>query len=91
VNVSVFPVEPDSLEVGATAIVPDPSAESTLIDGDAARFVNVPPLVDFSCACQVAGPAVVVAVAPAPPEAFDPYVIVNVEPPARVTPETVIV
>jgi hypothetical protein len=59
--------------------------------GEAARFVSVPPEVDFSFACHVAEPAVVVAVAPAPPPLVAPYVIVKVEPPARVTLETVIV
>src|SRR5690349_23904704 len=59
--------------------------------GDDARFVSDPPDVDFAFACHVAEPAVVVAVAPGPPPLVDPYVIVNVDPPATVSDETVIV
>src|SRR5580700_1228633 len=38
----------------------------TVMTGDLARFVSVPPDVDFSVAVQVAGPTLVVAVAPGP-------------------------
>src|SRR5438045_9582299 len=71
--------------------VAEPSVERTLMLGEEPRFVRLPPDVDFSCACQVWAPAEEVAVAPAPPPAVDPYVIVMVEPPASVTLETVIV
>ena len=59
--------------------------------GEDARFVSVPVLRDFSCTCQVCAPVVAVAVAPGPPPAVEPYVIVNVAPPATVSEETVIV
>jgi hypothetical protein len=58
----------------------------TVIAGDEARFVSVPPEEDFSCVCHACAAAVPGAVAPAPPPAVDPYVIVNVEPPERVIP-----
>ena len=63
----------------------------TVIAGDEARFVSVPPEDDFSCACHVCAAAGTGAVAPGPPLAVEPYVIVKVPPPARVTPEIVIV
>ena len=63
----------------------------TVIEGDEPRFVSVPPEVDFSCACQVCDPVEFGAVAPGPPLAVDPYVIVKVFPPASVRLETVIV
>src|SRR5438552_8525570 len=59
--------------------------------GEDARFVSVPVLRDFCCACQACAPVVAVAVAPGPPPAVEQYVIVNVAPPARVSDETVIV
>ena len=59
--------------------------------GDDPRFVRLPPDVDLCCACHVCAPLVDVAVAPGPPLAVDPYVIVNVFPPPIVTPDTVIV
>jgi hypothetical protein len=59
--------------------------------GDEARFVSEPFEVDFSCACQVCAPVVAVAVAPGPPPAVEPYVIVNVFPAASVKDETVMV
>ena len=59
--------------------------------GDEPRFARLPAEVDFSCACQVCAPADDEAVAPGPPPAVDPYVIVNVLPAASVTDETVIV
>ena len=69
----VFPVDPAVTLDVAVVRVPDPSAESTTVmDGDAARLVSVPPLVDFSWACQVCAPRVGVAVAPGPPEALLP-------------------
>jgi hypothetical protein len=63
----------------------------TVMIGDDARFVNVAPALDFSCACQVCAPAGTGAVAPGPPLPVSPYVIVNVEPPPIVSEETVIV
>ena len=59
--------------------------------GDDARFVSVPPEVDFAFPCHVAEPAVVEAVAPGPPPLVAPYVIVNVDPPDTVKDDTVIV
>src|SRR6266508_4754202 len=59
--------------------------------GEEPRLVSVPPEVDLCCACQVCAPVVEVAVAPGPPPAVEPYVIVKVAPPASVTLETVIV
>ena len=59
--------------------------------GDDERFASEPPDVDFSCACHVCAPVLEVAVAPVPPPLVAPYVIVNVEPPATVSEETVIV
>ncbi len=58
--------------------------------GEEPRLVSVPPEVDFCCACQVCAPVVEVAVAPGPPPAVEPYVIVKVAPPASVSEETVI-
>jgi hypothetical protein len=59
--------------------------------GDAPRFAREPAEVDFSCACHVCAPVLDVAVAPGPPLAVEPYVIVNVLPPASVSDDTVIV
>src|SRR5579872_1521709 len=71
--------------------VPLPLAAYTVIDGDVARFVNVPVDSVFSCACHVPTPVVLVTVAPGPADALEPYVIVSVPPPASVTPDTVTV
>ena len=71
--------------------VPVPSAAFTVMLGDDPRFVNVPLVFERCCACQVCAPVVDVAVAPGPPPAVEPYVIVIVAPPLSVTPETVIV
>src|SRR5438128_476090 len=68
VKVTVFPVElADTFVVGVVR-VPVPSAASTVIDGDEARLVGVPPFVDCSCACHVCPPVVDGAVAPDPPD-----------------------
>ena len=69
------------------ASVPDPFAALTVIDGDAPTFVKTPPAVERCCSCHACAPVVAVAVAPAPPPAFEPYVIVSVEPAVSVTPE----
>ena len=42
------------------------------MEGEEARLVSVPPLVDFSWACQVWAPRVEAAVAPGPEEALLP-------------------
>ena len=55
------------------------------------RLVSTPAAVERCCICQVCAPVVAVAVAPAPPPAFEPYVIVAVAPPASVSAEMVIV
>ena len=70
--------------------MPPPSAAYTVMLGDVAMLVSVPPAVDLACVVQVCAP-VEVAVAPAPPPAVDPYVIVTVLPAASVSEETVIV
>src|SRR5882762_10092278 len=59
--------------------------------GDEPRLVSEPPDVDFACACQVCAPVEEVAVAPGPPPAVEPYVIVKVFPAASVTDATVMV
>ena len=59
--------------------------------GDVARFVSVPPEVDFCCAWNVCVPVDKPAVAPGPPPLVAPYVIVTVAPPASVSDDTVIV
>ena len=59
--------------------------------GDEAMFASDPFEVDFSCVVHVCAPVVDVTVAPGPPPAVDPYVIVNVFPAASVSEETVIV
>src|SRR5439155_1699866 len=56
-----------------------------------AMFASDPPDVDFSWTCQVCAPVLDVAVAPGPPLAVEPYVIVKVFPAASVSEETVIV
>jgi len=63
----------------------------TVIAGDEARLVSVPPDDDFSCACQVCAAAVAGAVAPAPPPAVEPYVMAKVEPPESVRLDTMTV
>jgi hypothetical protein len=92
----VFCVEDADTFVVTDVNVPEPFAASTLIVGLVVTFVSVPPLVDFSCPCHVTAlPVVAVAVAPSeaaqePPEVA-PYVMTVLAPPARVSPETVIV
>ena len=87
----VLPVDALLTEPVGVVSVPEPSAASTVMLGDDARFVSVPPEVDLAWACQVWAPLDDVAVAPGPPPAVEPYVIVKVEPPATVSDETVIV
>src|SRR5919204_668922 len=72
-------------------IVPEPSAALTVMLGDEAIFVSVPELFDFCWTVQVCAPVDEVAVAPVPPPAVEPYVIVIVAPLASVTFDTVIV
>ena len=91
VNVIVLPVEPRTTDVVGVVSVPVPSAALTVTLGDEPRLVRVPAEVDFSCACHVCAPVLAVAVAPGPPPAVEPYVMVAVAPPARVRDETVIV
>ena len=83
VKVSVLPVEPLPAFAGSTVRVPVPFAALIVIDGEAARFVKTPAAVERSCPCQVCAPVVAVAVAPAPPPAFEPYVIVAVRAPGE--------
>ena len=91
VKVMVFPVEPIATVLVPDVSVPDPSAAYTVMLGDDEMFASEPFEVDFSCVVQVCAPVVEVAVAPGPPLAVDPYVIVKVLPAARVSEETVIV
>jgi hypothetical protein len=88
VKVSLLLLVPAVTEVGVTLIVPVPSAV-TVIDGDEARAVSVPPATDFCRVDHVCEPGVVGAVAPEPPPVLSPYVIVIVPLSASVTPETV--
>jgi hypothetical protein len=81
-----FVKEPNESEGADGAVV-----SFTVMLGEDARFVSAPPASDFSCAVQVCAPAVTGAVAPGPPDAVLPYVIVIVAAPASVTLETVIV
>jgi len=87
----VFPVVDVFTELVGVVSVPEPSDASTVMLGDAARFVRLPADVDCSWACHVCAPEDDGAVAPGPPLAFEPYVTVNVLPAARVSDETVIV
>ena len=91
VKVTVRPVWLAETALIDADIVPPPSAAYTVMLGDVAMFVSVPPAVDFACAVQVCAPVEEVAVAPAPPPEVDPYVIVTVLPAATVSDETVIV
>jgi hypothetical protein len=91
VNVIVRPVWLAETALVPDVSVPEPSAALTVMLGEEPRFVRDPPDVDFSCACHVCAPVLAVAVAPGPPLAVEPYVIVVVAPPARVSDETVIV
>jgi hypothetical protein len=91
VNVIELPVDALLTAPVPVVSVPEPSAESTVMLGDAPRLVRLPPEVDFSCPCHVCAPAEEVAVAPGPPLAVEPYVIVKVDAPASVSDETVIV
>src|SRR6266850_2106407 len=81
-----FVNEPNERDGADGAVV-----SSTVMLGDEERFIRVPPELDFSCACQVWTAAGTGAVAPGPPPAVEPYVMVNVEPPPSVSEERVIV
>ena len=72
VKVIVWPVEALSTELVGVVSVPEPSAARTLMLGEEPRFVSDPAEVDSSFACQVAAPAVPVAVAPGPPPLVAP-------------------
>ena len=87
VNTSVIPVCEAETATGDAAIVPDPSAASTVITGDDAIVVRTPAAVEASCTCHVCAPGVDGAVAVLP----EPYVITSVCAAVRVTPVTVIV
>jgi hypothetical protein len=88
VKVIVLPIEDASTFVVAVVSVPEPLAAFCVIDGWVATSVSVPPAVPFCWVDQVTVPVVAEAVAPGPPEAFDPYVTVIDAPPARVRLET---
>ncbi len=89
VNVIVRPVCEAETTASDEASVPDPLAALIVIDGEAPMFVKTPPAVECSWNCQVCAPVVAVAVAPAPPPAFEPYVIVTVDPAVSVMAEMV--
>src|SRR5262249_56337813 len=74
-----------------TVIVPGRSGEGTLPCGELARLVSVPVPVERSCEVKARAPTCEGAVAPAPPEAVEPYVTVQLAAPPRVIPETWIV
>ena len=83
----MFPVcEADTLVVGVVK-EPDPSAASTVIDGEAPIAVGTPAAVELSWICHACTPGVAAEVA-VPPE---PYVTTTVWPAVRVTQVTVIV
>jgi hypothetical protein len=91
VKVTVRPVC-DALTADVPEVsVPDPSAALTVTLGEEPRLASEPADVDFSCACHVWAPVEDVAVAPGPPPAVEPYVIVTVLPAARVSDDTVMV
>ena len=92
VNVrALFADELALAELGTTVIVPVPSAAYTVTDGEFAIDVSAPPDVDFSCIVNVVAPVAEGATGPGPPEAVEPYVIVQVKPPTSVTAVTWIV
>ena len=68
VPVALAFVNDPKLSEGAEGAV----TSTTLMLGDAARFMSVPPELDFSCACQVWAPAGTGAVAPGPPPLVSP-------------------
>jgi hypothetical protein len=72
---------------GKTLRVPLPSLR-TRTDGEEPTGVRRPNAVDASLVENVLAVSDDGAVAPGPPPALDPYVIVHVEPPATVTPVT---
>jgi hypothetical protein len=89
VNVIVRPVcEAETPAIEAVS-VPEPFAALTVIEGEAPRFVKTPPAVAWSWNCHVCAPVAAFAVAPGPPPAFEPYVIVTVDPAVSVRFETV--
>ena len=49
----VLPAELAETVVVSVVKVPEPLAAKMVMEGEAARFVSVPPEVDFSWACQV--------------------------------------
>src|ERR1700741_3826836 len=72
---------------GVTVTVPVPSGATTNTCGEpVARAVSVPPADDFCWVVNVFVPPVDGALAPGPPDAVDPYVIVQVAPLARLKP-----
>ncbi len=91
VKVIVRPVCALLTEPVGVVSVPEPSAASTVMLGEAPRFASELVASDFSCACQVCAPPTDGAVAPGPPPAVEPYVIVKVLLPASVSGETVMV
>ena len=73
-NDIVIPACEADTAIGDAVIVPDPSAASTVIAGDAAIEVRTPAAVEASCTCHVCAPGVDGAVAVPP----DPYVMATV-------------
>src|SRR6266480_993903 len=92
-EVTVAPDPPPAVEPYVMVSVPLPASVrfETVMVWDVPRFVRVPVLRAFCCDCHVCAPVDDVAVAPGPPPAVEPYVIVIVAPPASVTLDTVIV
>src|SRR6266571_2289774 len=88
---SVLPLLPWLTELGEGLIVPEPSGESTVTEGEEASGCRLPLPVIMLLAGQLCAPAVVGAVAPGPPLRFTPYTICTELPAALFRPETVMV
>ena len=72
VNVIVRPVWLAETLLVPLVSVPEPSGALTVMLGDDPRFVKVPVLRAFCCACHVCAPVVALAVAPGPPPLVAP-------------------
>ena len=72
VKTTVWPVEPLPTELVGVVSVPEPSAERMVRLGEEARSVSAPPELERSFASQLWAPALVDAVAPAPPPLVEP-------------------
>jgi hypothetical protein len=79
-------------DVGDTVMVPEPSAAFvTVTVGEVLMADRAPSDDERSEVVKVLTPVAVGAVAPGPLEALDPYPMVHVAPPARVTPVSLMI